>query len=50
MGSSPDHSRGMDLVNTADTFDVGGHAAGQAGAVDIEETDAQEDNHRTLPK
>ena len=47
MGSSPDRSRGMDLVNTADTFDVGGHAA---GAVDIEEADAQDDNHRTLTK
>ena len=42
----------MDSVDTGDgTFDVGGHAAGEAGGVDIEDADADaEDNHRTPPK
>lgn len=47
-GSSPDRSSGggMDSADMAGTCDVGGHAAGEVGAGDIEEAD---DNHRTPP-
>jgi len=46
VGSSPDRSSGMGSADMADTCDVGGHAAGEVGAGDIEEADVH-DNHRT---